>query len=184
MIDELEIRMEMTPNPNMLKYALNQVILLTSAEYFRNKDEAENFSPLALKLFEVGVSSVMIGSNFITVGIESQDNLRELNRGIIACIKEHIQSGAEICRTRDDMDKSSEDPKSQLIREILDNEIRPAVAQDGGDISFVRYDEGVVYVHMKGACAGCPSSTMTLKMGIEARLKQVIPEVEEIVPIM
>ena len=129
MAEELEIRMEMTPNPNMLKYALNRMILLTSAEYFRNKEEAEEFSPLALKLFDIGVQSVMIGSNFITIGIEDNDNLRDLNRDVINTIRDHINSGEEICRTRDDFDKTTEDPISQTIREILDAEIRPAVAQ-------------------------------------------------------
>ena len=181
---ELEINLEFTPNPNMLKYVVNKVILLTGAEYYRNKEEAEGFSPLAIKLFDIGVKSVMFGNNFITVGMENQDNLREMNRDIMACIKSHISEGLEICRPKDDVDIADEDDSSRRIREILDTEIRPAVAQDGGDISFMRYEGGVVYVHMKGACSGCPSSTMTLKMGIEARLKNEIPDIQEVVPIM
>jgi Fe-S cluster biogenesis protein NfuA len=181
----LEISLEFTPNPNTLKYALNRRILLSGAEYYTTEEEAEEYSPLATKLFHLdAITAVMIGPDFITITLFSQDNLRESNRAILGAIREHIESGAEICTPRPEEDFAAEDdPISDRIREILTEEIRPMVALDGGDITFYRFEDGVVYLHMLGACAGCPSSTMTLQMGILSRLQRELPEVKEILPV-
>jgi Fe-S cluster biogenesis protein NfuA len=180
----IEISLEFTPNPNTLKYELNRPLLLTGPEFFRSREEALPYSPLAVRLFDLGgIVAVMIGSAFVTVTLAELDSLREMNRRIMTSIKDHLEAGQPICQPRDAAEKGGNDPISQQIRQILDEEIRPAVARDGGDITFEGFDEGTVYLFMKGACAGCPSSTATLKLGIETRLKALIPEVKEVVPI-
>ena len=181
----VEIKLEFTPNPNTLKYSLNFQLLVTGSENYTSKEEAAQFSPLAKKLFDIpGIAGVMIGSAFVTVTLESQDKLRELNQAVIHTIKDHLESGEIICSPRDkDIPRGEESETASKIRKIIDTEIRPAVAMDGGDISFERFENGVVYLNMIGACSGCPSSTMTLKMGIQNRLQQEIPEILDVVPI-
>ena len=182
---ELEINLEFTPNPNALKYSLNKQLLVTGTENYTSESEALTFSPLAAKLFKLEeVSSVMIGSTFISVTISDQDRLRELNKEIMTTIRDHLESGELICKPRDKSEIRGEiSETSQTIKEIIDNEIRPVVAMDGGDITFERFENGIVYLEMVGACSGCPSSAMTLKMGIQNRLQQEIPEVQDVVPI-
>ena len=181
----LEINLEITPNPNALKYALNRRILLTGAEYYATEAEAEEYSPLAARLFHLGdIQAVMLGGDFVSVTIAGMDRVRELNEEIIANIRAHIEGGGEICSPRDEADlAANESEDSALVRKIINEEVRPAVAMDGGDIVFYRLDEDVVYVHMHGACAGCPSSTMTLKAGILNRLQQDIPTIRDVEPI-
>ncbi len=177
----VEIELEFTPNPNTLKYAMNRQLLVTGAEFFRTRAEAEQYSPLALKLFDLGqISAVMVGPTFVTITLAATDNLRELNNKVMATLKAHLEAGAEICRPREHTANAAEDALAGRIRALIDEEIRPAVATDGGDITFERFEAGVVYLFLKGACAGCPRATMTLKMGIEQRLKQVFPEVQEV----
>ena len=181
----IEIKLEFTPNPNTLKYSLNRQILVTGTENYTTKAEAQEFSPLAAKLFAIdGIEGVMIGSSFITVTLKNHDNLRELNKAVMHTIKDHLESGEIICIPRDqDRAKGEESEAASRIREIINDEIRPAVAMDGGDITFERLENGIVYLHMIGACSGCPSSTMTLKMGIQHRLQQEFPEVIDVMPI-
>jgi Fe-S cluster biogenesis protein NfuA len=181
----VEIQLEFTPNPNTLKYALNRRILITGAEYYKNAEEAEQYSPLALKLFQLeAISAVMLGPDFVTITLSNQDNLRELNRSVLATIREHLEAGETIAIPRDETDHADESDVERRIRELLENEIRPAVAMDGGDITFEGYDDGTVYLFLKGACAGCPSATMTLQMGIETRLRDILgDDFKEIVPI-
>lgn len=140
---------------------------------------------MAQKLFALDdVSAVMIGPTFITVTLSNQDNLRETNREIMQTIKGHLESGEIICIPRDKNEvRGEESETAKRIREIIDIEIRPAVAMDGGDITFERYEDGVVYLEMIGSCSGCPSSTMTLKMGIQNRLQQEFSEIRDVVPI-
>lgn len=181
----LDITLEFTPNPNTLKYSLNRTLLVTGSEYFTSLAEAEPWSPLGVKLFNLGgITAVMFGQNFLTVTLENQDNLRVLNRAVIDTVRAHVEAGEVAVRPRDAVDKLAvDDDVSRRIREIIDTEVRPAVAQDGGDIIFERFTNGVVYLNMHGACAGCPSSTQTLKAGIETRLQALIPEVREVVAI-
>ena len=181
----VEIKLEFTPNPNTLKYALNRQLLVTGTENYTSKEEAEEYSPLASKLFDIdGIIGVMIGASFISVTIKNHDNMRELNKAVMQTIKDHLESGEMICSPRNGETVRGEESESAMrIREIIDQEIRPAVAMDGGDILFERLENGIVYLHMTGACSGCPSSTMTLKMGIQNRLQQEFPEVVDVMPI-
>jgi len=181
----IEINLEFTPNPNTLKYSLNRQILVTGTENYTARAEAQEFSPLASKLFNIDdIEGVMIGSTFITITLKTHDNLRELNKAVMHTIKDHLESGEIICYPRDqDAVKGEDSETASRIREIIDQEIRPAVAMDGGDITFDRLENGTVYLHMIGACSGCPSSTMTLKMGIQSRLQQEFPEVVDVLPI-
>lgn len=185
---DIQVDLEFTPNPNTLKYVPSVPLLLAGAFSFKNREAAEGKSPLAIKLFDLGgISAVMVAKAFVTVTLATQDSLTELNDSIIETIKKHMISGdktmlVEALESSSDHGAATGDIPSRIIK-ILDDEIRPAVAMDGGDITFERFDEGIVYVHMKGACAGCPSSTATLKMGIENRLREAIPEVLEVVAI-
>ncbi|MCH2176482.1 MAG: NifU family protein [Lentisphaeria bacterium] len=182
-MNALEINLEFTPNPDALKYTLNRRVLITGSEYFKDLEEAKDHSPLAVKLFSIpGIQTVMIGTNFISVIQDNSQNLRQLNQKLMDAIREHIESGQEICTPRS-YDATGLDDMSLAIQNILDAEVRPMVAQDGGDITFVRYDDGIVYVSMQGACQGCPSSSMTLKAGILTRLQQEFPEIIDVEPI-
>jgi Fe-S cluster biogenesis protein NfuA len=181
----IEINLEFTPNPNTLKYSMNRQLLVTGPENYTSKAEADIYSPLAAKLFALnGINGVMIGSTFITVTINDMSQLRELNKQIMSTLKDHLESGETICIPRDKSEiRGKESETSQRIRRIIDEEIRPMVAMDGGDITFERLENGIVYLEMVGACSGCPSSSMTLKMGIQNRLQQEFPEVIDVVPI-
>ena len=181
----VEITLEFTPNPNSLKYVLNRRLLLVGTENYTTIEDAKDFSPLAYKLFLLeDVNGVMIGQTFITVTISKDDNIRELNKSILSTIKEHLESGEIIYRPKPQDATQLEDSEISLkIRRIIDEEIRPAVAMDGGDITFERYVDKVVYLNMVGACSGCPSSVVTRKMGIQNRLQKEIPEIEDVVPI-
>jgi Fe-S cluster biogenesis protein NfuA len=172
----IEINLEFTPNPNTLKYTVNRLLLPAGAEYYTSAEEAKEWSPLAARVFEIEViEAVLLGPDFVTVTLAHQDNLRDTNKRIISSIREHLEAGLPIATLRDPEEISDADsPEVRQILQILDDEIRPAVAMDGGDISFQRFEDGIVYLYMKGACAGCPSSSMTLKMGIESRLQSVL----------
>jgi Fe-S cluster biogenesis protein NfuA len=187
------VDLEFTPNPNTLKYVVSQTLLLAGAENFKTPESAKDNSLLATELFSIqGITQVMVGKNFVTITLGDQDSLTELNDQIIETIKNFLKTGRPAVNP--DYLKKKADLASQIregdpdsldnrIQKILDDEIRPAVAMDGGDITFDRFQDGVVYLHMKGSCAGCPSSTATLKMGIENRLKEAIPEVVEVVAV-
>ena len=182
------IQTEETPNPATLKFLPGQTVLGTGTANFSAGDNTES-SPLAKKLFGVdGVVGVFLGSDFITI-TKKEDLLWEhIKPALLGTIMDFLQSGEEILNevSGDSSDDIHEGPGSETVKKIidlLDTRVRPAVAQDGGDITFQSFDEGVVYLHMQGACAGCPSSTMTLKMGIENLLKHYIPEVNEVRPV-
>ena len=184
---DIQVDLEFTPNPNTLKYVTSVPLILGGAHSFKDRAAAENKSPLAVKLFDLnGISAVMIAKSFVTVTLTAQDSLTELNDGIIETIKKHLMSGDKTvvveAAESGNHGQVTGDLAEKIVK-ILDEEIRPAVAMDGGDITFEKFEEGIVYLHMKGACAGCPSSTATLKMGIENRLKEAIPEVQEVVAI-
>ncbi len=182
----IEITLEFTPNPNTLKYTLNRHLLVTGPENYTSRAEAEIYSPLAAKLFALnGITGIMIGATFITVTIADMSQLRELNKQIMSTIKDHLEAGEIICIPRDKTEiRGEESDTAQRIRQIIDEEIRPMVAMDGGDITFERFENGIVYLEMVGACSGCPSSSMTLKMGIQNRLQGEFPEILDVVPIM
>jgi Fe-S cluster biogenesis protein NfuA len=183
--NEIQVDLEFTPNPDTLKYATNVTLIPAGTANFTSLEMAKGKSLLAEELFENPlISAVMIGKNFVTITTKNQDNLDTLNQEIINKIKEFIVSGRQIVMPQ--TAPASTTPKSEIekkIIEILDAEIRPAVAMDGGDISFEKFEDGFVYLKMQGSCSGCPSSMMTLKMGVETRLKDAIPEIVEVIPV-
>lgn len=184
----VNIQLEWTPNPSTLKYVVDRRLLSSGAVNITSKQAAEEKSPLALKLMGIkGVTAVMVGSNFVTVTKGDDGEWDELNDAVMATLDEHLSAGLPVvneealaaARSTAGAGGSVE----TRIQDILDAEIRPAVAQDGGDITLDRFEDGIVYLHMQGSCAGCPSSTATLKMGIESRLRELVPEVNEVVSV-
>ena len=181
------IQTESTPNPATLKFLPGQSVLEMGAADFPNADSAAK-SPLAARVFAVsGVTGVFLGTDFVTVTKADDIEWQHIKPAILGAIMEHYQSGAPAIEGEGQAAHASQDgPDGDIvsqIKELLDTRVRPAVAQDGGDITFHGFDRGVVYLHMKGACAGCPSSTLTLKMGIENLLRHYIPEVTEVRPV-
>ena len=182
------IQTESTPNPATLKFLPGRTVLQTGTADFPSIKNSEQ-SPLAKRIFGVeGVSGVFFGSDFITVTKNDGIDWEHVKPAILGVIMEHFQSGEPIMPEENITPSHAkhDGPDSAIveqIKELLDTRVRPAVAQDGGDITFHGYEKGIVYLHMQGACAGCPSSTMTLKMGIENLLKHFIPEVKEVRPI-
>jgi Fe-S cluster biogenesis protein NfuA len=183
----VNIQLEWTPNPSTLKYVVDRKLLSGSAVNVTSREAAHERSPLAARLMEVsGVVAVMVGSNFITVTKGEEGEWDELNDGVMATLEGHLEAGLPVVNesavAASRVVAAAQEGAVQVrIQEILDAEIRPAVAQDGGDITLDRFEDGVVYLHMQGSCSGCPSSTATLKMGIETRLRELIPEVREVV---
>jgi Fe-S cluster biogenesis protein NfuA len=182
------IQTEATPNPATLKFLPGQSVLQTGTADFASVTAAEH-SPLAQRVFEVtGVTGVFFGNDFITVTKNEGIEWDHIKPEILAAIMDHFQSGNPVMvnDTGSISHAEHDGPDKDLvnqIKELLDTRVRPAVAQDGGDITFHGFEDGIVYLHMQGACAGCPSSTMTLKMGIENLLKHYIPQVTEVRPV-
>ena len=181
------IQTETTPNPATLKFLPGQDVLDVGTADFPSAETAVK-SPLARRLFAVdGVTGVFMGLDFVTVTKDAGAEWQFIKPAILGAIMEHFQSGAPVIEgERAAAHMAHDGPDSGIvaqIKELLDTRVRPAVAQDGGDITFHGFDRGVVYLHMKGACAGCPSSTLTLKMGIENLLRHYIPEVTEVRPV-
>ena len=179
------IQTEATPNPATLKFIPGRTVLADGTADFRAKGEAGQ-SPLAKRLFDIdGVNGVFLGSDFISVTKGSAE-WQHLKPMILGAIMEHYQSGetAAGASGANDDTAGSFDPTDaetvKTIKELLETRVRPAVAQDGGDITFSGFKEGIVYLHMRGACAGCPSSTATLRHGIENLLRHFCPEVQEV----
>ena len=183
----MNIHTEPTPNPSSLKFLPGKIVMEKETADFRNVGEAKR-SPLALNLFKIdGVEGVFFGSDFISITKNDNNEWQMLNPSISETIIEYYKSGAAIM-LQEEEDKNStsntEDNEAVIkIKEIIDTKVRPAVAKDGGDIIFQSFDNGIVYLHMLGSCSGCPSSTATLKAGIENMLKHYIPEVREVRPI-
>lgn len=181
------IQTESTPNPATLKFLPGQAVLEVGTADFPAPDTAAS-SPLATRIFTVeGVTGVFMGLDFVTVTKEDAVEWDHIKPAILGAIMEHYQSGAKAVEgeaSSGHAEHTGEDGEIVgQIKELLDTRVRPAVAQDGGDITFHGFDRGVVYLHMQGACAGCPSSTLTLKMGIENLLRHYIPEVLEVRPV-
>ncbi len=176
------IQTEQTPNPATLKFLPGRDVMGKGTANFTDADAATR-SPLALRLFGIdGVIGVFLGSDFVTVAKSDALEWHVLKPSILGALMEHLSADLPIIEAdsvaADTVDDSVEDDEVvSQIKELLDTRVRPAVAQDGGDIVFHGFDKGVVYLHMQGACAGCPSSSVTLKMGIENMLKHYVPEV-------
>lgn len=181
------IQTESTPNPATLKFLPGQTVLDLGTADFPSMEAAMK-SPLARRIFGVpGVSGVFLGTDFVTVTKTGAVQWDHIKPAVLGAILEHFQSGAAVMEGEAASGHAAHDgPDGDIVRqikELLDTRVRPAVAQDGGDITFHGFDRGVVYLHMQGACAGCPSSTLTLKMGIENLLRHYIPEVQEVRPV-
>ncbi|AMS39493.1 NifU family protein [Aminobacter sp. NyZ550] len=185
------IQTEATPNPATLKFLPGKEVLLEGTADFRDADSARAASPLAGRLFEIpGVTGVFFGYDFITVTKDGPD-WQHLKPAILGSIMEHFMSGVPVMAGQaagggghhDDENEFFDQADAEIvvtIKELLDTRVRPAVAQDGGDITFRGYENGTVFLHMKGACAGCPSSTATLKHGIQNLLRHFVPEVQQV----
>lgn len=183
------IQTEATPNPATLKFIPGKPVLPNDTRDYREAAEAEE-SPLASRLFQVnGVTGVFFGSDFVTITKDDTD-WQHLKPAVLGVIMEHYLSGAPVvgdgAATATDAAEDFDENDVAIvdtIKDLLDTRVRPAVAQDGGDITFHGYRDGIVHLRMQGACAGCPSSTATLKHGIENLLRHFIPEVQEVRPV-
>lgn len=184
------IQTEATPNPATLKFLPGRVVLEEGTADFRDAQSAGASSPLAGRLFEVpGVSGVFFGYDFVTVTKEDGPDWQHLKPAVLGTIMEHFMSGQPVMAPTGEAPAPAGDSEFYsdadeeivtTIKELLETRVRPAVAQDGGDITFRGYEKGTVFLHMKGACAGCPSSTATLKHGIQNLLHHFVPEVQHV----
>jgi len=174
---------ERTPNPNSIKWVLGTPLTTGGVSAHFEAAPAVDVSPLAARLFAVdGVVGVFLASNFVTVTKRPELEWTEIAQPIVDAIKASLADGGEALGPAFEVPEvTGGDELVQRIQRILEEEVRPAVAMDGGDIVFAGYRDGVVELYMQGSCSGCPSSTATLKLGIEARLREEIPEVQEVV---
>jgi len=178
------IQTESTPNPATLKFLPGRSVMESGTAHFVAADAAAR-SPLAEGLFAVpGVEGVFLGADFITVTKADDREWQLMKPALLGVIMEHFTAGRPVVLTdAAAADESFNDADTEIvdqIKELLDTRVRPAVAQDGGDIVFRGFEKGIVFLHMQGSCSGCPSSTATLKMGIENMLKHYVPEVTEV----
>ena len=186
------IQTEATPNPATLKFIPGRTVLDTGTMEFANREAAAR-SPLAERLFAVaGVTGVFYGSDFVTVTKDDSD-WQHLKPAILGAIMEHYMSGAPLLadgtvgndEAHDEEDEFFNEADADTvatIKDLIETRVRPAVANDGGDITFRGFKDGIVYLNMKGSCAGCPSSTATLQHGIQNLLRHFVPDVVEVRP--
>jgi Fe-S cluster biogenesis protein NfuA len=183
------IQTEATPNPATLKFLPGRAVLEEGTLEIRDASEAGR-SPLAQRLFDInGVGGVFLGSDFITV-TKSAGEWPQLKPAILGAIMEHFVSGAPVLSegapaadAADEFFEAKDAETVATIKELIETRVRPAVASDGGDITFRGFKDGIVYLNMKGSCSGCPSSTATLKHGIQNLLRHFVPDVVEVRPV-
>ncbi len=177
------IQTEPTPNPATLKFLPGRTVMAQGTANFTDPGAAAR-SPLAQRLFALpGVAGIFLGADFITVSKDDDADWYQLKPSVLGAIMEHFTAGQPVILETDAEASEAEEEGDEIveqIKELLETRVRPAVAQDGGDIIFHRYEDGVVYLHMQGSCSGCPSSTATLKAGIENMLRHYVPEVVEV----
>jgi Fe-S cluster biogenesis protein NfuA len=178
------IQTEATPNPATMKFLPGRVVVEGAAVDFASAEAASGVSPLAERLFAVGgVGGVHLGGDFISVTKSEAEDWYTLKPAVLGAIMEHFLSGEPVLVAGAALPEpviDESDPVVSKIRELIDSRVRPAVARDGGDIVLQGFERGVVYLHLRGACSGCPSSVITLKNGIENLLKYYVPEVVEV----
>jgi len=183
------IQTEETPNPAALKFLPVRPVLAEGVADFTDRQVASR-SPLARLLFEIdGVTGVFLATEFVTVTKTGDKNWQTLKPMVLGAIMDHFTSGAPVIETEAAADEEMESDEGveeivAQIKELLDTRVRPAVAQDGGDIIYKGFKGGTVFLLLRGSCAGCPSSTATLKMGIENMLKHYVPEVLQVEAVM
>jgi Fe-S cluster biogenesis protein NfuA len=187
------IQTEATPNPATLKFIPGRVVLDSGTMEFTSPESAAR-SPLAERLFSIpGVTSVFFGSDFVTVSKDGSD-WQHMKPAILGAIMEHYMSGAplladgtvgndEAADADDEFFSEADAETVEMIKDLIETRVRPAVANDGGDITFRGFKDGIVYLNMKGSCAGCPSSTATLQHGIQNLLRHFVPDVVEVRPV-
>ncbi len=187
------IEVKQTPNPNTLKFLLDQDILEDNQTYhFKGKIDSKS-SPLVNKMFDIeGIKGIFLGSNFISVVVKDENFWSYMKPQILSLLTDFLTSGQPILvenveSLSDSFKVKGKTPEEQeiisKIEELFEERIRPAVAMDGGDILFRNYEDGIVYLSLYGSCSGCPSANITLKNGIENMLKYYIPEVKEVISI-
>ncbi len=179
------IQTENTPNPATLKFIPDgEIVLESGTAEFKNQKQAATSSPLALQLFEIlGIDAVFFGKDFITITKSESTEWQKIKAEILATIMDFYVSGKPIMFEKKRVEKEGGEEESEIvkqIKELIEVKVRPAVAMDGGDITFHSFEHGIVKLELKGSCSGCPSSTITLKSGIENMLKHYIPEVEAV----
>jgi len=182
------IQTEATPNPATLKFLPGRPVLETGTLDMPTREKAAQ-SPLAQKLFDLpNVGGVFFGADFISV-TKTDGEWQQIKPAVLGAIMEHYMSGAPLlaedtqAAASDEFFDAADEETVTLIKDLIETRVRPAVAGDGGDITFKGYKEGIVYLHMQGACSGCPSSTATLKHGIQNLLQHFVPEVTEVRPV-
>ncbi|MCP5057687.1 MAG: NifU family protein [bacterium] len=183
----LEFRMhaERTPNPESIKWMISAELAPTGVTaHFREPVDTE-VSPLAATLFGVpGVVGVLIGSNFVTVTKQAEPEWTDLAQPVVDAIKAFVARGEDALGPAFEAAAAGAGGEvEERIKAVIENEIRPAVAMDGGDVVFIGFEEGIVSVMLQGSCVGCPSATATLRFGIEGRLREVVPEVERVIQV-
>ncbi len=180
-----KVRYESTPNPSTYKFIF-PTELVTESREFSNPQDAE-LSPLASKLFGFPwTSKVFIGKDFVSITKQDWVDWTVLAEPLNGLIQEHLDKGEKIMHDFDPSqigEDTETDPVIRQLKQIIKNDIQPVVALDGGEIVFHSYKDNVLFIQMKGSCAGCPSSTATLKEGIEVRIKDLVPEVKEVVAV-
>ena len=182
------IQTEATPNPATLKFLPGRIVVSEGTMDFRKSEDAGT-SPLAQKLFQVdGVEGIFFGHDFISV-TKGDVDWQHIKPAILGAIMEHFLSGAPVMasemaeESEDEFFEAGDEETVDTIKELIETRVRPAVAQDGGDITFRGFRDGIVYLSMRGACSGCPSSTATLKHGIQNLLRHFVPDVTEVRPV-
>jgi Fe-S cluster biogenesis protein NfuA len=178
------IQTEQTPNPATLKFLPGCTVMASGTANFTDPASAAARSPLAERLFGLPeIGGVFLGGDFITVTKSGDSDWFQLKPAVLAAIMEHFTAGLPVVTGSGETPAAADGEDNEIvaaIKELLETRVRPAVAQDGGDIIFEDFEDGIVYLHMQGSCSGCPSSTATLKSGIENMLRHYIPEVTEV----
>lgn len=182
---DLRMHAERTPNPHSIKWVLNRPLAEEPGGVSFAEPVDADVSPIAGRLFAVAqVTGIFLGPDFVTVSKDAEAEWTDLAPSVVAALKDWASAGEPALGPGwKPPERADEDDTVRRIREILENEVRPYVERDGGEIVFAGFSDGVVQVSLRGACAGCPSSTITLKLAIEGRLKEAIPEVHSVVAV-